>query len=249
MNSYIEKKFGLNGKVVIVSGASRGIGKAIAIGLAKSGATVIGFGRTVISNKSEELPFSYKNCDVSDAQKFKLLCSEVLEKNQRIDGYIHVAGITNPNDDSLENFVNTININLISTFSCCQTIGKMMMKEGSGSIVNITSIGSELGFPNNPSYGASKGGVRMLSKSLALDFGSRDIRVNNIAPGYIHTNMTDKSFQNPKLSKERSNRTILNRWGVTEDIVGSAIFLVSDASKYITGIDLFVDGGWTAKGL
>jgi len=249
MSSYIEKKFGLNDKVVIVSGASRGIGNAIASGLAKSGATVIGFGRTEISKKSEEFPFIYKDCDVSDTNKFKLLCKEVLEKNKKIDGYIHVAGITNPNDDSLENFKNTININLISTFSCCQTIGKIMMKSGSGSIVNITSIGSELGFPNNPSYGASKGGVRILSKSLALDFGSKNIRVNNIAPGYIHTNMTDKSFQDPKLSKERSNRTILNRWGVTEDIVGSAIFLISDASKYITGIDLFVDGGWTAKGL
>jgi gluconate 5-dehydrogenase len=249
MSSYIEKKFGLNGKVVIVSGASRGIGNSIASGLAKSGATVIGLGRTKISKKTDKFSFDYQPCDVSDSNKFELLCKEIFKKNNRIDGYIHVAGITNPNDDSLENFKNTININLTSTFSCCQTIGKIMMEKGSGSIVNITSIGSELGFPNNPSYGASKGGVRILSKSLALDFGSKNIRVNNIAPGYIHTDMTDKSFQDPKLSKERSNRTILNRWGVTEDIVGSAIFLISDASKYITGIDLFVDGGWTAKGL
>ena len=142
MKSYIEEKFGLNDKVVIVSGASRGIGKAIAIGLAKAGAQVIGLGRTKVSKELENLSIIYKQCDVSDTKKFNLICKEVLSNNNRIDGYVHVAGITNPNNDSLENFKKTIDINLIATFSCCQTVGKIMMECGSGSIINITSINS-----------------------------------------------------------------------------------------------------------
>jgi gluconate 5-dehydrogenase len=118
-----------------------------------------------------------------------------------------------------------------------------------GSIINITSIGSVQGFPGNPGYVASKGGLRMLSKSLAIDFSKDNIRVNNIAPGYILTDMTKDSQTDPVLYQERLDRMIIQRWGRTEDIVGAAIYLASNASSYVTGIDLIIDGGWTAKGL
>ena len=124
-----------------------------------------------------------------------------------------------------------------------------MRLSGGGSIINITSIGSTLGFPGNPSYGASKGGLRVLTKALANDLGDENIRVNNLAPGYIRTDMTEISFKDERKNKARLQRMLLGRWGEITDLCGAAIFLASDASSHVTGTDLFVDGGWTAKGL
>ena len=124
------------------------------------------------------------------------------------------------------------------------------MKGGSGgSIINITSINSMMGFPDNPAYVASKGGLRMLAKALAIDYSNRNIRVNCIAPGYIRTVMTKESYNDKEKREHRTKHTILGRWGNPEDLVGATIFLASNASSYITGIDLFVDGGWSAKGI
>jgi NAD(P)-dependent dehydrogenase (short-subunit alcohol dehydrogenase family) len=120
---------------------------------------------------------------------------------------------------------------------------------GGGSIINICSLASKLGFPNNPVYVASKGGLSQASKALAIDFAHKNIRVNNILPGYIKTSMTIKSFKNKKSFNIRKNRTMLKRWGDPADILGSIIFLSSDASKYIAGIDLTFDGGWLSNGL
>ena len=123
------------------------------------------------------------------------------------------------------------------------------MNQKKGSIVAVTSIGSILAFPNNPGYIAAKGGLRMMSKALALDLGPSNIRVNSILPGYINTEMTATSYNDPISRESRASRTMLGRWGEANDLVGAAIFLASDASQYITGTDLIVDGGWTAKGL
>ena len=106
-----------------------------------------------------------------------------------------------------------------------------------------------LGFPNNPGYVAAKGGLRMLTKALAVDHGADDIRVNNLAPGYVHTDMTKTSWADAAAREDRARHTVLGRWGEPQDLVGAAIFLASDASSYVTGQDIFVDGGWTAKGL
>ena len=122
------------------------------------------------------------------------------------------------------------------------------MKKG-GSIINVTSLGSVLGFPDNPSYVSSKGGLKMLTKSLAVDLGKKGIRVNNLLPGYMKTAMTKKSFMNKDLKEERDKRIIMNRWGNPTDLIGPCIFLASDSSSYIPGSDILVDGGWTAKGL
>ena len=113
-----------------------------------------------------------------------------------------------------------------------------MKKRKNGSIINITSINAELGFPNNPAYVASKGGLKMLGKSLARDWGKYGIRVNNLGPGYFKTLMNKKSWENPKTRKAR-----------IDELVGPCIFLASDASQYVTGQDIYVDGGWTANGL
>ena len=124
-----------------------------------------------------------------------------------------------------------------------------MKKQRSGSIINVTSINAELGFPNNPAYAASKGGLRMLTKSLAKDFGKYGISVNNLGPGYIITEMTKNSYQNKKSRMIRQKHTLLGRWGDVTDLIGPCIFLASNASGYITGQDIYVDGGWLANGL
>jgi gluconate 5-dehydrogenase len=247
MTSYINDLFALEGKVAIVSGASRGIGKEIAEALSKAGVQVFGVGR---SKNIEDVSFEYVQLDASDASEFKYLCNNIYNKYGAIDIYIHAAGISlSKSEENIDNFVETINFNLNAAYQCCKTVSSFMISNKNGSIINITSIASVLGFPDNPGYVASKGGLRMLTKAMALDLGRSNVRVNNIAPGYIHTRMTTKSFNDPLAKEHRSRQTMLHRWGDVTDLVGAAIFLSSDASKYITGIDLFVDGGWTAKGI
>ena len=121
--------------------------------------------------------------------------------------------------------------------------------KGEGSIINITSIGANLGFPNNPGYLASKGGLASLTRSFAYDLASKNIRVNSIVPGYIRTEMTSESYNNERLKKEREDRMLLKRWGECGDLVGAAIYLASNASSYVTGSEIYIDGGWSIKGL
>jgi len=166
---------------------------------------------------------------------------------------VNGAGVTFPEttdkfypDDKWDK---TLAINLKGALDCSQTVIKYMLKKKNGSIINFTSINAEMGFPKNPAYVASKGGLKMLSKSLAKDWGLFGIRVNSIGPGYMKTEMTKRSWSNMKLRKARTSRTLLGRWGEKDDIVGPCIFLASNASRYVTGHDLYVDGGWLANGL
>lgn len=241
--------FSLSNMTVIVAGASRGIGYCLAEGLSKAGASVTAFGR---SSDIHSDHFQYRSCDINNQVEVSTLFDDVEAASGRIDVYFHVAGITLPGKQGLQAedvFAATINSNLISAYRCCADIGRRMTKHGRGSIITVTSIGSLLAFPNNPGYVAAKGGLRMMSKALALDLGTNNIRVNNLVPGYIHTDMTSASFNNPALHEERAKRTMLGRWGQVDDLLGAAIFLASPASAYVTGTDLVIDGGWTAKGL
>ena len=148
---------------------------------------------------------------------------------------------------SVETFARTISVNLVAAYQTAM-IAAAWMRESS-SIVFVTSINSALGFPGNPGYVAAKGGLRQLTRALALDLAPRGIRVNALAPGYVRTSMTEGSYANAEQRAARTSRTMLGRWGEPHDMVGPAIFLLSRASSYMTGQDLFVDGGWTAKGL
>jgi len=249
MTSYIENLFSLKGKTAIVTGGSKGIGAEIAFSFLRSGANVICVSRSS-ETKIEELQEHYKQCDISDAEQFESICQNTCELYGGVDVLVNAAGISLPNDGShsnIERFTKTLSVNLTSIYQCCDLVSQRM--QNGGAIINITSIGSILGFPGNPGYVASKGGVRALSKALAEDLASRNIRVNNIAPGYIKTDMTKKSFEDSELNQERLSRMMIKRWGNVEDIAAAAIFLASDASSYITGTDLIVDGGWTSKGM
>lgn len=241
--------FSLKDRVLLISGASRGIGLAIAEGLSAVGAQVVGLSR---SAAPPNVLFEYHVCDITDSVGFENIVKRVYSDRGRINGYLHVAGVTNPMTGMMQDdhaFSHTLEVNLSSAYRCCRSVAQVMALQKSGSIAVVTSIGALQGFPGNPAYIASKGGLRMLSKALALDWGGLNIRVNALAPGYIKTDMTKDSCNDPAKQQARSSRTILGRWGKAEELVGAAIFLMSDASSYMTGADLIVDGGWTAKGL
>ena len=142
-----------------------------------------------------------------------------------------------------------LSVNLLTAYNLSSKVCKIMSKRKKGSVINITSLSAERGFKGNPSYQVSKAGLKQLTKALACDWGQKNIRINNVCPGYIKTPMTMKSFKSPKLKKIRDARMILKRWGKPNDLVGPCIFLASDASSYMTGSDIFVDGGWLVKGM
>ena len=247
--------FSIEGKVVLISGAGRGIGRHLAHSMAKYSAFVYcidkKFPKKVPSDIKKNM-FNIK-CDITKKKSIQAVCKDIFSKHKKIDVLINNAGITIPLTKNKlfyekENWTKTIDVNLTASFFCSQEVIKFMIKRKEGSIINITSLNAELAFPKNPSYVASKGGLKMVGKALAKDWGKFGIRVNNLGPGYIKTNMTKASYSNRKTRLEREKQTLLQRWGSVDDLVGPCIFLASDASKYITGQDIYVDGGWTANG-
>ena len=256
--SYVDQLFNLRGKTAIVTGASRGVGLAVATGLLRAEATVIlvdlttqALDAATSSLKSEGLAAHAMACDLSRLEEIESLTGATAQKFPRIDVLVNNAGVTLSHElfeYPLADWEQTLAVNLRAPFLLTQNIAPLMRKTG-GSVINITSINAELGFPANPAYAAAKGGLRQLTKALAVDLGKYGIRVNNIGPGYFVTDMTAKSYGNAETREQRSSRTILGRWGEPEDIVGLAVFLASDASSYITGQDHYVDGGWLARGL
>ena len=227
--------FSLKNKIIIVTGANGGNGSAISDGLEEYGATVV----------RADLP----RYNVRNPIQLDMLVANALQYDNRIDGLVNCAGVTHGNDVfdyTDDDWNDTYEVNLKAPYELSRKVAKHM-KETGGSIVNITSLNSELGFPNNPAYVTMKGGLKQLTKSLAVDLGKYNIRVNNVGPGYIKTNMTKKGWKNNR--EEIENRTILGRWGEPKDLVGTIIFLLSSASEYITGQDIYVDGGYLTKGL
>ena len=250
--SFIDNLFSVKEKIILITGTSRGIGLALAEAFYKAGAIVIGCSRKEPENRT--IFSRYYLVDLSDEQLMSECLEKIVIEYPQIDVLINAAGTTIDHKggidlaESSRIFDETINVNLKAAFLCIQKLQKNIC-DNIGSVINITSIGQDTGFPNNPSYLASKGGLAQLSKGFAYDLASRGIRVNNIAPGYIHTSMTKKSFNDPELHNIRKRNMLLNRWGNPEDIAGAAIYLASSASSYVTGSTIYVDGGWLAKGL
>ena len=230
-------------KYVLVTGASKGIGREICENLSKfKNFQVYGVGRSKIKINN----FNYFALDISKQNNLKLLSKKI----PKLDVLINNAGIARTKYKSkIKNFSKIIDFNLKIPYIVSDSFLDKIKKSEIKSIINICSINAYQAFPENPGYLASKGGLRMLTKSMALDYRKYQIRVNSVSPGYILTDMTINSYKNKKKYKERSNRTILQRWGKTTDIVGVIKFLISQDSSYITGEDIVVDGGWIAKGL
>lgn len=251
MTDFLTDLFSLKGKTAIVTGASRGIGYAVADTLSAADAKIVAIARSVKPAFPFKNKVSYKQCDINDNTSFANICDKMFADFGSIDILVNCAGITLKldNEGQITNFQETINTNLIATFNSISTVAFYMKKNKKGSIINITSLASIFGMPDNPGYVASKGGLSMLSKALAIDLAKYNIRVNNIVPGYILTDMTRNSYSKTNLKDLRDQRIIKNRWGTPDDLAGAVILLASDASDYITGTDIIIDGGWSAKGL
>lgn len=245
--------FSLSEKVAIVTGTSRGNGVALACALLNAGATVYCLQRTVKRENQINHPRAkVLTVDVTKNGQVKKAVRKIAAEAGRIDILVNNAGITigNPSERyTLSDWDKTMNTNLRAVFFLSQLVAGIMAKHRSGVIVNITSINAELGFPGNPAYVASKGGLKQLTKALAYDWAKYGIRVNNLGLGYFRTDMTKKSYTDPVLKKQRDEHMLLGRWGEANDLVGPVLFLCSEASKYMTGQDLYIDGGWLAKGL
>jgi len=231
---------------VLVTGGSSGIGNSIIKILNQNGYNSINF-----DLKKNNYPNFYKT-DLASIKSIYKNFNAVVKKYKKIHSLINCAGVTFPGNSknySLKSWETTLKVNLTAPFVLSQIVGKNMIKNKiKGSIVNITSIGAELAFPDNPAYQASKAGLKHLTKALAYDFSKYNIRVNSLAPGYTVTPMNRKSFKNKILKKKRSNQSMLNRWGFPFEIAETAIFLISEKSSFTTGQNFIVDGGWTSKG-
>lgn len=241
--------FSVDGRVVVVTGCSRGIGSEIAKAYKQRGSFVIGISRSDIKNFKELCDIYYK-CDLTNHDNVSIVFESIALKFPNVDVLCNVAGASYLRENycsDYERFSATVELNLNSAYKVTTECVKLM--SSGGSVINVTSICALLGFPDNPGYVASKGGLQALSRSLAVDFANKGIRVNNIVPGYVRTGMTENSYKNPTAFRKRIERTLLGRWGLTSDIAGAALFLGSDASSYMTGSDIVVDGGWSAKGL
>lgn len=240
--------FSVAGRVIIVTGAGRGNGHAIAAGLARLGATVYGMD---LEFSDRESGFKMITCDVSNETASANVLHDIVSTDGRLDGLVNNAGISLSPDDcySCATFERTIEINTLAPLRLSWTAAEHMKRRGNGSIVNITSLGAHLGFTDNPAYQASKAALRQVTKAMAVDYGPFGIRINNLCPGYVVTTMTKRGYDDEQLRLARLRRMALDRWGEPEDLIGPCAFLLSDAAKYITGIDLPVDGGWLAKGL
>lgn len=245
--------FSVKNKVVIITGGGKGIGKTLSNAFSKNKAIVYLLDKNPIKKNEHNKDIFFRKCDITNKKLLKKICSEIFANHGKIDVLINNAGITIPGKTNLiyseKNWLKTLDVNLTGAFLISQIVLNYMKRNRNGSIINITSINAELGFPGNPAYVASKGGLKMLSKAFAKDWGKYGIRVNNLGPGYIKTDMTNDSFTNKKIRQSRANHTLLKRWGEKDDLIGPCIFLASNASLYITGQDIYVDGGWTANGL
>jgi NAD(P)-dependent dehydrogenase (short-subunit alcohol dehydrogenase family) len=248
--------FSLKGKTAIVTGGSRGFGKAIALGMAEAGADVVVTSRTQadLDKVAEEIKAKGGRAlaiaaDATNAASIKEMAAKTIEAFGKIDILVNNAGQGKTTPFLMiteEEWDNIIKVNLKGYFLVAQIIGSYMFKAKSGSIINISStMGSyPLGFMAH--YAASKGGINAMTKSLAQEWATRGIRVNTIAPSYFETDMNKDVVGQEAISKVIMSKTPLNRWGKVEELVGLVVYLASDASSFMTGAIIPLDGGWSA---
>ena len=248
--------FKLDGKVAIVTGASRGIGRAAALGLADAGADVVALGQTrKPSEVCAEITGKGRKAlalqgDLSDAAFRESVVGQTFQQWGHIDVLVNNAGTTKRApavDYSEADWDRVLDVNLTSVFRMCQLAGRVMLKQGGGKIINMASVQSFTGGITIPAYAASKGGVAQITKALANEWARANVNVNAIAPGYILTDLTQPLFDDPGRSKEIMERIPAQRWGKPEDIQGAVVFLASRASDFVHGHIMLVDGGWMAR--
>ena len=246
--------FRLDEKVALVTGAATGIGAAIAIGLARAGATVACHGNRRAATQTAEAIGGNSaafQADLSSTGGAQQLFSEVTAKFGRVDILVNNAGMIlrdAAEDFSLDAWQQVLQVNLTSVFQLSQLAGRdMITRKAPGKIINIASLLSFQGGIRVPAYAASKGGVAQLTKALANEWAGRNIQVNAIAPGYFATTNTEALQADETRNRQILERIPAGRWGQPEDLAGAALFLASPASDYVTGHVLVVDGGWMGR--
>lgn len=252
----LNEMFSLEGKTAIVVGGSKGIGKGMAEGLAQAGATVVLVSRKQADLDAAALDITAKTGstavgiakDITSVEACYSLVDEVAERFGHIDILINCAGV-NARSSVLEfteeEWDKVQNVQLKYVFFMGQAVARHMAAKGiKGKIINTASISSVIGLRNMISYCAAKGGIVQLTKGMALELASYGIKVNCMAPGYTHTEMTEPLFSNPQKVEEMMSRIPQKRFGFPEDYAGIAVYLASDASDYVTGQLVVVDGGW-----
>ena len=248
--------FQLNGKLALITGSSAGIGFALARALGEAGAHVVINGRNAEkvsaaaqALKDEGLNVSEFVFDVTNAKSVTTAVNDIEAQLGAIDILVNNAGmqIRGPlHEYKDEDWHTLMRTNLDSVYYVGKTVAQKMIPRGRGKIINICSVQSELGRPGIAPYTASKGAVKMFTKGMAIDWGQFGIQVNGIGPGYFKTELNQKLVDDPQFSSWLVGRTPSRRWGDVEDLGGAAVFLASDASKFVNGHILYVDGGVTA---
>ena len=248
--------FDLTGKVAVVAGGAGGIGSTLALGLADYGADVIVASRKLehLEKVAEEIRAKGRKAlavtvDVTQEQSVVDMVERILKVFPRIDILVNAAGlaIRKPADSfPIDEWQQVMDINTRGTFLCCQVVGRVMIKQRSGKIVNLSSVRGRYGLPADyAAYCASKGAVDTLTRTLACEWAKYNVLVNAVAPTVVETDLTRPALADPEYAQRMKSRIPLGRWATTEDIVGPAVFLASKASDFVTGQIVYIDGGVT----
>lgn len=254
----IEKYFSLEGKVALVTGASRGLGKALSIGMAEAGADVVAVSRNMV--QLEETAAEIKKlgrkilmakADIGKEEEVKEAVTKGIDQFRRIDILINNAGISGPpklfTDLTVQEWMEVVNTNLHGTFHCTKQVGSFMLKAGGGRIVNIASVLGMIGSYYSSAYSLTKAAIIQMTRNLALEWARYNIHVNTIAPGAFDTDMIHSQITHPKAKEALLRQIPLRRFGTPGEIVGLAILLASPASSYITGSLFSIDGGFASS--
>lgn len=254
----ILNNFSLEGKTALVTGCKRGIGKAMAIGLAEAGANIIGVSATLektgsavsreVETRGKE--FTAYQCDFSDRKAVYAFIADVKSNHNQIDILINNAGtiLRAPAKEHPDEYWDkVIEVNQNAQFILTREFGKDMVELGSGKVIFTASLLTFQGGITVPGYAASKGAIGQMTKAFANEWAGKGINVNAIAPGYISTNITEALMNNPERNKSILERIPAGRWGNPEDFAGPTVFLASEASSYMHGTTMLVDGGWMGR--
>ena len=248
--------FSLEGKVALVVGGTRGLGQAMALGLAAAGADVCvcsrgprGLKETSEAIRSFGRKGTHFAADVTDELQVEALVAHMVETYGRIDILVNSQGVValQPTEEfDTEAWQHVIDVNVKSLFLCCKHVGRVMLKQGKGKIINISSVRGFQGRVGDPTYAPSRGAVNQLTRSLAIEWGPKGINVNAIAPAFTRTAMAAPTLDDPVKKAWVLSRIPMGRTGELEDFFGPVVFLASDASSFVNGHVLMVDGGWLA---
>lgn len=250
-------RFRLDGKTALVTGGARGLGLTMATALAQVGADIVLTGRSLVACEDAAASIAASTgrtvrslaADVSVAADVERLI-ETIEAERAIDVLINCAGVNvrgASHELSEENWDLVIDTNLKGTFLVCRAVGPRMVRRGWGRVINMGSILSVIALPGRAPYASSKAGVVNLTRVLALEWAGTGVTANTICPGPFATEMNRQLLDDPVKYQEFIRQIPMGRWGELEELTGAAVFLASDASSYVTGTSLFVDGGWTAR--